>query len=129
VVGSLGFVVDAGLLAGLLGLGFGPFSARAISLAAAVFTTWRLNRVVFGAADTGQLRELGRYLAVVAVSSGVNAAIYALALLLMPALTPLAALAIGSAAAFAVSFGGYDRFAFRRTSAGSETAAARRGPS
>jgi putative flippase GtrA len=113
VVGAVGFLADAGLLAALLAAGSGPFAARAASLAAAVLLTWRLNRRVFGPGGEGAAHELGRYLAVVAASAGVNAAVYVLVLTLAPGAPPLLALAAGSVAALGVSFAGCDRFAFR----------------
>ena len=113
VVGGLGFVVDAGILAVLLGLGLGPFVSRAVSITVAVILTWRLNRVAFGPSQDGGVREFGRYLAVVAGSTSVNAAVYGLALTMLPGLSPLIALILGSAAGLGLTFTGCSRFAFR----------------
>ena len=45
LVGVVGFGVDVGVLKlGMLVFGFGPYSARALSFCAAVFTTWICNR-------------------------------------------------------------------------------------
>ena len=46
-VGFAGFAVDTGTLALLHHLiGLDPFTARILSIALAIFTTWRLNRSV-----------------------------------------------------------------------------------
>ena len=63
------------------------------------------------AAD-GTAKEFSRYLTVVACSAGVNAGVYAVALLLAPTLSPLVALMLGSAAGLGLSFGGFERFGF-----------------
>lgn len=45
VVGTIGFVIDAGVLLYVLSLDFDFYSARAISFLCAVTCTWLLNRV------------------------------------------------------------------------------------
>jgi putative flippase GtrA len=44
VVGTVGFVVDTGVLYGMLALGAGLYGGRAISYIAAATVTWALNR-------------------------------------------------------------------------------------
>ena len=45
IVGSLGFVIDASILAALVhGLAWSPLVARVVSIAVAVLCTWRLHR-------------------------------------------------------------------------------------
>jgi len=45
IVGSLGFVIDASILAALVhGLVWSPLVARVVSMAVAVLCTWRLHR-------------------------------------------------------------------------------------
>ncbi len=115
IVGGAGFVVDAGLLVLLHHwAGLDPFSARLMSIAAAAFTTWRLNRAhTFGASPTGQATEGLRYGLVAGLAAGLNYLIYALALILWPILPPVAA-AIGATLLVMVfSYFGYARFVFR----------------
>lgn len=45
IVGSLGFVIDLGILAALVhGAHWSPFVARAVAMAIAIFCTWLLHR-------------------------------------------------------------------------------------
>jgi putative flippase GtrA len=45
LVGSLGFVVDLGILAALVhGAAWGPYAARAVAMAIAILCTWWLHR-------------------------------------------------------------------------------------
>ena len=67
LVGTLGFVVDAGVMQLLVSFaGVGAIEARAISIPTAVFATWVLNRTfTFGKrADDPALPSLVRYAAV-----------------------------------------------------------------
>lgn len=115
IVGGAGFVVDAGLLALLHhGVGVDPFTARLISITVAALTTWRLNRLVtFGASPTSQTTEGLRYATVAALTAGFNYAVYALMLVVWPALAPVAAAILATLAAMTFSYLGYSRFAFR----------------
>lgn len=115
IVGGIGFVVDAGLLLLLHnGIGLDPFSARAVSISASTFTTWRLNRALtFGASARSQAHEAVRYATVAALAAGVNYLVYALALILLRGLPPIAALVVGTAAGMLFSYAGYSRFVFK----------------
>ena len=125
VVGAAGFACDALALKLLLGAGLGPFAARLLSATLAAGITWRLNRrFAFGASADSQLSEAARYGLVVALSSAVNYAAYAAALLALRGLDPLPALVFGSATALTASYMGFSRFAFRPP----EPAALRAGP-
>jgi len=80
-VGSLGFVVDAGLLQVLAGrFGMDPYASRGISFLVAATVTWQLNRCyTFSAAAAARgYRQWGRYVAVNAVGGGLNYLTYAL---------------------------------------------------
>ena len=44
VVGTVGFLVDAAVLLGMLALGLGPYGGRVLSYLAAASTTFALNR-------------------------------------------------------------------------------------
>jgi putative flippase GtrA len=115
VVGAAGFLIDAGLLALLHNWGgFDPFSARAVSILAAAFTTWRLNRrLTFVASDTSQTTEALRYGTIAALTAGLNYMLYALLLLLWPELPPLMAVVIATLLAMGCSYVGYSRFVFQ----------------
>ncbi len=118
LVGGAGFVVDAGLLVLLHhGAGLDPFSARLISIAAAAFTTWRLNRAhTFGASPTDQASEGLRYGLIAGLAAGLNYVLYALALILWPTLPPIAAAVGATLLVMAFTYFGYARFVFRGTS-------------
>ena len=115
LVGGIGFVVDAGLLALLTtGAGLDPFSARLIAISLAALTTWRLNRAVtFGASGRSQVHEGMRYGVVAASVAGLNYAIYSAAILLA-GLAPLIALVIASGLATVISYLAYSRLVFAR---------------
>lgn len=114
LVGGAGFLIDAGLLATLHnGLGLDPFTARLISISASAFTTWRLNRsLTFGASDRSQAVEGARYATVAALTAAFNYCLYALALIVWPALPPLVAMIGATGAAMLFSYVGYSRFVF-----------------
>jgi len=114
LVGGTGFLIDAGLLAALHnGGGLDPFSARLVSISASAFTTWRLNRsLTFGASDRSQASEGFRYAIVAGVTAAFNYLLYALALIVWPALPPVAAAVGATLAAMFLSYAGYSRFVF-----------------
>lgn len=116
VVGGLGFVVDATVLALLLRTtALDPFTARLISIAVALAATWQLNRhLTFGASSRPVAVEGARYGGIGIATSIVNYLAYSAALWSLPSLPPLAALVIGSGVAMAFSFLGYSRFVFDR---------------
>ncbi len=116
LVGVIGFLTDAGSLFALTQAGLDPFSARVISIALAMFTTWRLNRAMtFGASGRSEVSEGARYGAVALAVAGLNYAIYAGLLLAFPPLWPVVATAIASVIAMAASYFGYSRLVFRES--------------
>lgn len=107
LVGSVGFVVDAGVLALLIG-GIGPWWGRCLSFPAAVVTTWLLNRrLTFADRPSRHSRhgEFGRYFLVMCIGGAVNYGVYGLVLALLgPAgLFPYLGLAAGSLAGMGVN--------------------------
>ena len=116
IIGAVGFAVDSLVLAALLAsTPLGPFAARLVSIAVALTTTWQLNRrLTFGPSARHPAVEGARYGGIGVATSVVNYLVYSAALWLVPALPPLAALAVGSAAALAFSFLGYSRLVFDR---------------
>ena len=115
LVGLVGFLVDAGLLQGLLGAGLGPFSARLISISIAVAVTFLLNRGwAFGTGGRDWRTELAAYIGVAAASALLNYAIFAAILFLRPATPAFLALIVASGTAMAASYLGYGGFVFRK---------------
>jgi putative flippase GtrA len=108
-----GFIVDAGLVSALTGLGLDAFSARAVSITLAMVTTWRLNRALtFGASGAGSVREGGRYAAVALGVAGINYAVYSALMLAVPGILPWLATAAATGVGMVASYLGYSRWAF-----------------
>jgi len=116
LVGAAGFALDAVILATLTaGAGIDPFSARLVAITASALTTWQLNRrITWSKSRDGAAREGTRYFSVVVSAAVLNYAVYAAVLLALPGTAPLIALVVGTGSAMALSFLGFDRFAFRR---------------
>lgn len=114
--GGVGFLADAAVLAFLLAFTpLGPFFARILSICFALTVTWMLNRrLTFAPSGRGVVREGARYGGVGLSTSLINFLVYSALLYLMPTTPPLAALAVASLAATALSFMGYSRFVFDR---------------
>lgn len=117
VAGGAGFATDAGILFVLTALaGFGPMLSRLVSICAAILVTWAINRRhTFGPSGRTLAAEGARYGAVAVAIAAFNYLVYAGLLLLLPALWPVAALMVSSAAAMALSFLGYSRLVFSPT--------------
>jgi len=116
MVGGIGFVVDASMLAIIHhGLGVNPFAARVFSIILAAFTTWRLNRsFTFDPSGQGQVREGFRYYCVVVFSAGINYGIYSAILLTLRDFPPILAAVAATGCAMTISYIGYSKFVFRR---------------
>ena len=76
VTGSIGFLVDAGLLHALFVLGYDPLVARAASVLVAITTTWYLNRRFVFRTDGRRTPEYLRHLSAQSVGMLINVAIY-----------------------------------------------------
>lgn len=116
VVGGIGFVADAGMLALLLAATpLGPFLARLISICFGLIVTWLCNRTLtFEPSNRGMVREGARYGGVGIATSVVNYLVYSGLLLAVPWMPPLLALVVASLAAMALSYLGYSRLVFDR---------------
>ena len=116
VVGGIGFIADAAMLALLLAATpLGPFLARLASVGFALCVTWLCNRTVtFGASARGMVVEGARYGSVGVTTSIVNYLVYCGLLLAIPDIPVLVALALASLAAMALSYLGYSRLVFDR---------------
>ena len=100
LAGAIGFIVDSGGLALLIGP-LGPYFGRLCSFLAAVVTTWLVNRN-FAFADRTRrhslLGEFGRYLASMLVGGVLNFGVYSgvVAMLGHDGLMPYLGLAAGT---------------------------------
>ncbi len=117
VVGTVGFVVDASILATLVhGYQWGDYTARLVSFAFAVTVTWLLNRsYVFASTRTHNRRsEYTRYLTVQGMGIAINFLVYSLCIASYPLMDqwPVLALAVGSAVALIFNYAGARVFVF-----------------
>jgi putative flippase GtrA len=116
VTGLVGFSVDSGLLYLLLNIGFGAYSARAISIPVAMLATWIINRNwSFTKSDKSWSIELIQYAGVAGFAALINYGVYALALQFIAGMTPFWALVLASAIAMFVSYFGYGRVVFGKS--------------
>ena len=118
LVGTVGFLVDGGLLQALVSLaGWGVISARIVSFPVAVFATWLINRrVTFPRAnDSDAGLSFFRYAAVSVSGAGVNFIVYTALVLNAASMAalPILPLAIAAIAALAFNYLGNKHFAFR----------------
>lgn len=122
VVGGIGFVVDASVLASLVhGYGWGDYTARVVSFGIAVTVTWYLNRrYAFSASQTeDRKKEYTRYLAVQGTGMAINFLVYSLCIETSELMDtwPVIALAVGSAVALVFNYAGSRLFVFVGTTA------------
>lgn len=110
VVGTLGFMVDAGVVTLLAAAGAGPWLARLVSFAVAVSTTWVLNRrYTFrhrSPRHNSSRKNFGYYVAACLVGGGLNLGTYALLVSRVPLFAEVLALAVaaGSIAGMGANF-------------------------
>lgn len=108
VVGSIGFVIDAGVLQLLLWFGLGPYQGRLLSFLAAATATWLLNRrYTFPHRGSAPVhREWQRYVALMTFGGAVNYGAYALCLMnwSLAQAYPAIGVAVGSLIAMTVNF-------------------------
>ena len=116
LAGGIGFVADAAVLWLLLSVTpLGPLVGRVLSIGFALCVTWQINRhLTFSPSSRGIAQEGARYGGVGIATSIVNYVVYCAILLALPAMPPLAALAVASIVAMALSFLGYSRLVFDR---------------
>ncbi len=117
IVGSIGFLVDAAVLAILFhGLGTNVYGARALSFTAAVTSTWWLNRRwTFRPSPSGRKsNEYVRYVSINGVGFVVNFSLYALCIQMSPIMAshPVLAAAVGSVGGLLFNYFGSRRFVF-----------------
>jgi len=114
--GGIGFAADTAVLWLLLAITpLGPFVARMLSIGLALCVTWQINRhLTFSPSRRGAAEEGARYGGVGIATSVVNYLVYSCIPFAVPAAPPLAALAVASLVAMALSFLGYSRLVFDR---------------
>lgn len=107
-VGVIGFLVDTGVLYGMLGLGAGLYLGRAVSYVSAATTTWALNRAwTFRGRGTGPVHRQWALFVVVNLGGFVlNYGTYALLVAFVPlvAAHPVLGVAAGSVAGMFSNF-------------------------
>lgn len=117
VVGTIGFLVDSGVLYGMIGLGAGLYLGRAISYVAAATATWGLNRVwTFRGRGSGPVhRQWAMFVAVNLVGFALNYGTYAALVATTPlvAAHPILGVAAGSIAGMFTNFILSRRLVFR----------------
>ncbi len=108
VVGVVGFVVDAGVLYGMLALGAGLYGGRAISYVAAATATWALNRVwTFRGRGGGPVhRQWALFLVVNLLGFALNYGTYAVLVTFVPVVAahPVLGVAAGAIAGMFTNF-------------------------
>jgi putative flippase GtrA len=118
-IGAVAFVVDASvLLVARNVLGLGLYLGRVCSFLIAATFTWALNRrFTFADADTPPVSQWGRFLAANAVGGGVNYAVYAVLVTLVPVVAayPVLGVAAGSLAGLVFNFTASKKWVFRKT--------------
>jgi putative flippase GtrA len=117
LVGTSGFLVDAGVVFGLTELGVGVLAAQAVAFAVAVTVTWLGNRSWTFRDRVGRLtlpQEWARYVSANAVGWVVNNGVYGLVVLAVPfvAREPVWAVAAGSLAGLAFNYSATRRMVF-----------------
>ncbi len=117
MVGTLGFLVDAGVLLAMLRLGLGPWVGRIISYICAATATYTLNRLwTFRAAEqNASWRQWGLFLLLNLSGFAFNYGAYALLLLTVPLVLaqPVLGVAAGALAGMFANFFVSRRFVFR----------------
>ena len=116
-VGSIGFVVDGGLLWFFITQGIDPYYARLMSFPIAVLATWWLNRIwTFENADRAKpFSQFKRYMAIQILGALTNYSVYALYLWTFNATAGNAMIgfALGSTLGMFVNFIGVRRLVFK----------------
>lgn len=117
IVGTIGFVVDTGVLYGALALGFGYYYGRVVSYLCAATVTWLLNRrFTFKSTGQNKRREWARFVVLNLAGFAVNYGVYAACLAADPIFIahPVLAVAAGSIAGLFVNFTINKYLVFRR---------------
>ncbi len=119
IVGTLLFIIDAGLFASLLKLELPAVAARILAISMTVFASWLANRSWTFKEQHGNkppsIAEFAKFAGTQAIGASVNglASLAAYQLPAVVALGPWAAVAIGSIAGLSINFAGAKLLVFR----------------
>lgn len=114
VSGGTAFVVDAALTLALTYAGLNAFAARLIAIMVAMVVAWLMHRrFTFAVKAPPSLREFMKFAAVAWSANALNYGIYAVLLLVWPALWPFAAMVVSTAVAMVFSYLGFRLGVFR----------------
>lgn len=114
LAGFSGFAVDAGLTETLAGLGISPYLGRVFAVAVAIAVTYLINRNVTWKERRATVPgRRTRYLLVSLVSIAANYLVFAAALVALPGLRPVFAVAAGTGVGMVLNFVGYSRLVFK----------------
>jgi putative flippase GtrA len=108
MVGTVGFVIDAGILQLLVsGTGTNPYVARLFSFLAAASSTWLMNRhYTFKVEHRATRSEWARYIALMLLGAFVNYGAFAISINVweMARAQPWLGVAVGAIAGLAINF-------------------------
>lgn len=108
-------LVDLAILNLLALAGISPFLGRFASISIAMVVSWWINRTVtFAVEARPTLSEFGKFAAVSWTAQAVNYAVFAVALLVVPAIGPSLAVIVGGVVSVGVSYAGFRFGVFRR---------------
>lgn len=113
VAGFSGFLVDAGLTETLASFGLSPYIGRVFAVAVAIGVTYTINRNLTWKERRAPVRgRRTRYFAVSIVSIAANYLTFAAALMVLPGLRPVIAVAAGTGVGMVMNYVGYSRLVF-----------------
>ena len=119
VVGSVGFMIDAGILQLLVsGVGSNPYLARLISFLLAASATWSMNRrYTFKVEHRPTHAEWSRYIALMVLGALVNYGLFAISITVweLARAQPWLGVAVGSIAGLGINFLTSRLLVFRNT--------------
>lgn len=108
LVGTVGFVIDAGILQSLVsGMGANPYLARIISFLVAASATWLMNRrYTFEVEHAATHSEWVRYITIMVLGAAVNYGAFAITITAweLARTQPWLGVAVGSIAGLGVNF-------------------------
>ena len=122
IAGTIGFLVDAGIVQALVAAGVDPYLGRLLSFLCALTATWSFNRsfTFVAARDEGPWREWLRYFVAMLGGFAVNYGVYAALVYSLPLVRawPALGVAAGSIAGLVVNYLSSRFWVFRPPPAG-----------
>ena len=116
LAGTVAFLVDSAVLMILhQALGLPVLGARLAGISLAMAASWAINRTItFPVPAAPTLAEFGRFAAVAWMAAAVNYAIFAVLIVLVPAIHPVLAIFIASGCAMTLAYLGMRFGVFRQ---------------